>query len=39
MAKSRRKRTPKTVLKLPDLETFEVGRPEQPDLCEFKTFF
>jgi len=38
MAKSRRKRTPKTVLKTTRSRTIEFGRPEQPDLCEFKTF-
>ncbi len=35
MAKSRRKRTPKTVLKLPDLEQ---SKSAVPNLGEFKTF-
>ena len=36
MAKSKHKRTPKTVLKLPDLETIEICSYEQPDVGEFK---
>ena len=36
MAKSKHKRTPKTVLKLPDLEQSKSAVMEQPDVGEFK---
>ena len=36
MAKSKRKRVPKTVLKLPDLETIEICGLEQSHVFEFK---
>jgi len=38
MAKSKHKRTAKTVLKLPDLETIEICGCEQPDVGEFPPF-
>jgi hypothetical protein len=38
MAKCRRKRTPRTVLKLPDLEHSKSAVLNMPDLGEFKTF-
>jgi hypothetical protein len=35
MAKNKRKRNPKSVLKLPDLEQSKISGPEQPHVAEF----